>query len=108
MRVVNDAMGGPIAALLDRGEQHGCLGLSEVDELAQALELEDDDLGRLYEQLEARGIDLRDDCGRDAEPVPGDDDALASATTDKVKLFLYEIERHRTQRTSSPKDRVQY
>ena len=38
MRVINDATGGPIAALLDRGEQHGCLDLSEVDELAQALE----------------------------------------------------------------------
>jgi RNA polymerase primary sigma factor len=95
MRVINDAMGGPIAALLDRGEQHGCLALSEVDELAQALELEDDDLGRLYEQLETRGIDLRDDCGRDAEPAPVDDVALASATTDTLQLFLNEIGRHR-------------
>ena len=38
--MINDATGGPIAALLDRGEQHGCLDLSEVDELAQALELD--------------------------------------------------------------------
>jgi len=95
MRVINDAMGGPIAALLDRGEQHGCLDLSEVDELAQALELEDDDVGRLYEQLETRGIDLRDDCGREAEPAPLDDAALASATTDTLQLFLNEIGRHR-------------
>ena len=95
MRVINDATGGPIAALLDRGEQHGCLDLSEVDELAQALELEDDDVGRLYEQLEARGIDLRDDCGREAEPAPVDDVALASATTDTLQLFLNEIGRHR-------------
>ncbi len=95
MRVINDAMGGPIAALLDRGEQAGCLDLSEVDELAQALELEDDDVGRLYEQLEKRGIDLRDDCGRDAEPAPVDDVALVSATTDTLQLFLNEIGRHR-------------
>ena len=95
MRVINDATGGPIAALLDRGEQHGCLDLSEVDELAQALELEDDDLGKLYEQLETRGIDLRDDCGREAEPAPVDDVALASATTDTLQLFLNEIGRHR-------------
>ena len=93
--MINDATGGPIAALLDRGEQHGCLDLSEVDELAQALELEDDDVGRLYEQLEARGIDLRDDCGREAEPAPVDDVALASATTDTLQLFLNEIGRHR-------------
>ncbi len=95
MRVINDATGGPIAALLDRGEQAGCLDLSEVDELAQALELEDDDVGRLYEQLEARHIDLRDDCGRAVEPAPVDDVALASATTDTLQLFLNEIGRHR-------------
>src|SRR5215216_2777408 len=95
MRAANDAMGGPIAALVDRGEQHGCLDLSEVDELAQALELEDDDVGQLYEQLQARGIDLRDDCGRDADPAPLDDAALASATTDTLQLFLNEIGRHR-------------
>src|SRR5215210_900988 len=83
MRAINDAMGGPIAALVDRGEQHGCLDLSEIDELAQSIELEDDDVGRLYEQLEQRGIDPRDDA------------ALASATTDTLQLFLNEIGRHR-------------
>ena len=49
----------------------------------------------LYEQLEPRHIDLRDDCGRDAEPAPVDDLALASATTDTLQLFLNEIGRHR-------------
>ena len=93
--MINDATGGPIAALLDRGEQHGCIDLSEVDELAQALELDDDDVGKLYEQLETRGIDLRDDCGREAEPAPLDDAVLASATTDTLQLFLNEIGRHR-------------
>jgi len=93
--VINDATGGPIAALLDRGETQGCIDLSEVDELAQALELEDDDVGKLYEQLETRGIDLRDDCGREAEPAPLDDAVLASATTDTLQLFLNEIGRHR-------------
>ena len=84
-----------MAALVDRGEQAGCLDLSEVDELAQTLELEEEDIGRLYEQIEIRGIDLRDDCGRDAEPAPVDDAALASATTDTLQLFLNEIGRHR-------------
>jgi len=95
MRASNEAAGGPIAALLDRGEQLGCIDLSEVDELAQALDLEDSDLGAVYEQLEQRGVDLRDDCGRDAEPAPLDDAALASATTDTLQLFLNEIGRHR-------------
>ena len=76
----SDASGGPIAALIDRGEERGCLDLSEVDELAQALELEETDLGNLYEQLQLRGIDLRDDCGRDdaiAAPVDDADSATA-------------------------------
>jgi RNA polymerase primary sigma factor len=95
MGALSDAAGGPIAALFDRGEQLGCIDLSEVDDLAQALELEEADLGALYEQLERRGIDLRDDCGREAEVVPVDDTALAAATTDTLQLFLNEIGRHR-------------
>jgi len=95
MNPTSDAASGPIAALIDRGEERGCLDLSEVDELAQALELEDADLGTLYEQVEARGIDLRDDCGREAVAAPVDDAALATVTTDTLQLFLNEIGRHR-------------
>jgi RNA polymerase primary sigma factor len=96
MTTASDASGGAIAALIDRGEEKGCLALSEVDELAQALEFEDTDLGALYEQLQLRGIDLRDDCGReDALAAPVDDAALATVTTDTLQLFLNEIGRHR-------------
>ena len=59
-----DAYSGPFAALIDRGEERGCVDLKEVDELVQALELEDEDLAALYEQLHARHIELRDDCTR--------------------------------------------
>jgi RNA polymerase primary sigma factor len=91
-----DALSGALAALIDRGEDRGCLELSEVDELAQVLELEEGDLGGLYEQLDARGITLRDDCGRESAPVaPVDDAALAHVTTDTLQLFLNEIGRHR-------------
>ena len=96
MTTTSDASGGPIAALIDRGEERGCLDLSEVDELVTAMELEEADLGNLYEQLQVRGIDLRDDCGRDdAIAAPVDDAALATVTTDTLQLFLNEIGRHR-------------
>ncbi len=95
-RISSDATDGPVAALIDRGEQVGCITLSEVDELAQALDLDDADLGQLYEQIDGRGIELRDDCGREAAPVaPVDDAALATVTTDTLQLFLNEIGRHR-------------
>src|SRR6188508_1728497 len=96
MSTEREALNGPLAALIDRGEEKGCLDLSEVDELAQALDLEDNDVGNLYEQLQTRGIDLRDDCGReDAIAAPVDDAALAIVTTDTLQLFLNEIGRHR-------------
>ena len=95
MTSASDASGGAIAALIDRGEEQGCLALSEVDELVRALEFEDNELDGLIEQIEARGIDLRDDCGRDARVAPVDDAALATVTTDTLQLFLNEIGRHR-------------
>src|SRR5919108_1079045 len=91
-----DAYSGPFAALIDRGEERGCVDLKEVDELVQALELEDEELGALYEQLHARHIELRDDCTRvDAPEAPLDDAAFATVTTDTLQLFLNEIGRHR-------------
>jgi RNA polymerase primary sigma factor len=96
MSSAQDAFSGALAALIDRGEDRGCLELSEVDEFAQALELEEGDLSGLYEQLDKRGITLRDDCGRETAPAaPVDDAALAHVTTDTLQLFLNEIGRHR-------------
>src|SRR3954452_20734683 len=40
MPTINGAMAGPIAAVVDRAGEHGCLTLSEIDELAQTLDLE--------------------------------------------------------------------
>jgi RNA polymerase primary sigma factor len=85
-----------IDALLERGEETGCLNLSEVDDLAKKLELEDEDLDTLHERIDARGIDLSDDCGRTdvtarTEYKP---EELATSTTDALQLFLNEIRRY--------------
>src|SRR3954454_21528921 len=91
-----NAISGPVSALIDRGEERGGVDLREVDELAQSLELEDEDLSALYEQLHARHIELRDDCTRaEAPEAPLDDHAFATVTTDTLQLFLNEIGRHR-------------
>jgi RNA polymerase primary sigma factor len=79
-----------IQALLDRGEEQGCLNLSQFGEFVQEHELDDEQLTHLYEELDARHIELTDDCGRiDIEPtfVNGE---LAAATTDALQLFLNE------------------
>jgi len=84
-----------LATLLERGEEQGCVNLSELDALARRLEVDDDDLPALHEAVEARGLDVSDDCGRAG--VPATDYAnsgLASATSDALGLFLNEIRRH--------------
>jgi RNA polymerase primary sigma factor len=84
-----------LAALLAMGEEQGCINLSSFNELVQALELEEDEVAGLYEQIEERGIELSDDCGRVTEDdtvyVNGD---LVSATTDSLQQFLNEAGRY--------------
>jgi RNA polymerase primary sigma factor len=82
-----------ITGLLERGEEQGCLNLSEFSELLQEAELEDEEREALLQQLDERGIELTDDCGRtrvDSTYVNGD---LAVATTDALQLFLNEAAR---------------
>jgi RNA polymerase primary sigma factor len=84
-----------VAALIDQGEDSGCLELSEVSELAQTLDLEDEQVEALYEQIERSGIELSDDCGRSVVQEPSySNGELASATTDALQLFLNEVSRY--------------
>src|SRR5256714_1988127 len=81
-----------IAALLEHGEEQGCLNLSEFSEFVQAHELDEEQLSGLYEQLEARHIEVTDGVARretesESTCVNGD---LAVATTDALQLFLNE------------------
>jgi RNA polymerase primary sigma factor len=84
-----------IAALLERGEDQGCLNLSEFSEFLQEAELDDEERETLYQQIEERGIELTDDCGRarTSESVYFNGD-LATATTDALQLFLNEMSRY--------------
>src|SRR3954462_10265767 len=85
-----------IEALLERGEEQGCLNLSEVDDLAKKLEFEDEELDALHERIDARGIDLTDDCGRPevATRTEFKPEELATSTTDALQLFLNEMRRY--------------
>jgi RNA polymerase primary sigma factor len=84
-----------VAALLARGEERGCVALSELDELVQALDLSDADVDVLEAYIESHGIELSDDCGRSAvEPTTFRNGELAAATTDALQLFLNEIRRY--------------
>jgi RNA polymerase primary sigma factor len=92
MAVVDDRL----RALLDQGEEAGCLNLSAVSEFLQEADLDDDQTTGFFEQLEERGIALTDDCAR-ADAVEGTyvNGDLAVATTDALQLFLNEAGRYR-------------
>jgi RNA polymerase primary sigma factor len=82
-----------LEALIARGEEEGCVDLSQFNELVAEHELDDDELARLYEVLDHRGIELSDDCGREREDSTYVNGDLAVATTDALQLFLNEAGR---------------
>jgi RNA polymerase primary sigma factor len=84
-----------IAALLSRGEEMGCVNLSEFEDLSRSLGLSEEDASALQDQIEERGLELSDDCGRaTVEPTRYQNEELAGATTDALQLFLNEIRRY--------------
>jgi len=84
-----------LASLLAIGEEQGCINLSSFNELVHALELDEEEVAGLYEQIDERGIELSDDCGR----VTGDytvyvNGDLITATTESLQQFLNEAGRY--------------
>ena len=83
--------------LLARSEARGdsCVELSELSELIQEADLGDEDAQIVHDMLQERGIDLRDDCGRqNVEQTSYANDDLAARTTDAMSLFLQEVRRY--------------
>jgi len=82
----------PLARLLDSAEERGCVNLSQLDQTARRLDI--DDLHALHEAFEARGIDVTDDCGRsEVAATAFSNRGLAVVTTDALGLFLNEVRR---------------
>jgi RNA polymerase primary sigma factor len=84
-----------IEALLERGEELGCVNLSELAELAQELELGEDEAQGLQDRVEARGIELSDDCSNETvAPAHYNHDELVAMTSDTLQLFLRDVRRY--------------
>jgi RNA polymerase primary sigma factor len=90
---MNEQLQEPVAALIAESERQGCLNLSRLHEFVAEHELEDEEVGKIYEQLDERGIDVSDDCGRDSTKSTYVNGDLAVATTDALQLFLNEAGR---------------
>src|SRR5688572_11076985 len=80
-----------VAALLEHGTEQGHLALSEVEELAERLELEGNALEDFFAELDRHWIDVSDDASRtNARSATWVNGELASSTTDALQLFLNE------------------
>jgi RNA polymerase primary sigma factor len=82
-----------IAALLAEGERLGCINLTRFNEFVAEQDLDDDEVRGVYDQLDERGIEVSDDCGRETEQSTYVNGDLAVATTDALQLFLNEAGR---------------
>jgi RNA polymerase primary sigma factor len=81
--------------LISRGDELGCVNLSELSELTHELDLSDEEAQALADRLEARGIDVTDDCGRQADAPPSyANGELTTMTGDALQLFLRDVRRH--------------
>jgi RNA polymerase primary sigma factor len=84
-----------IAALFERGEETGCLEMSEICEAVEALGLDDEQTEGLFQRIRDRGIEISDDCGREtAQPPQYANGDLATTTTDALQLFMREVASH--------------
>jgi RNA polymerase primary sigma factor len=84
-----------LEALITRGEDKGCVPLSEFTEIVESLDIDDEASQQLHDHVEARGIELTDDCCKqDVEPTKLTNQQLATTTTDALQLFLNEIRRY--------------
>jgi RNA polymerase primary sigma factor len=82
-----------IAELVAKGDEEGCVNLSHLNELVQEQELDDEEIRALYEHFEERGIEVSDDCGKEATKTTYVNGNLAVSTTDALQLFLNEAGR---------------
>jgi hypothetical protein len=84
-----------LRALMEHGEEAGCINLSAFTQLLTELEIDDEETQSLYQQLEDHGIELTDDCSLpDPEETHYSNETVAAMTTDSLQLFLNEAGRY--------------
>jgi len=91
-----------IDALIVGAEGQGCLNYSQLAEIAEELDLDDEQAHAVHDHLETAGLDVSDDCARVEVPAPAAGASRgtkvgyrdwAGTTTDALQLFLSEIGR---------------
>ncbi|UJA19482.1 sigma-70 family RNA polymerase sigma factor [Thermoleophilia bacterium SCSIO 60948] len=80
--------------LLARGAEVGHIELSELEEVLADAELDEEATSAVHEDIESRGISVRDDRTETPQPTTYRPDELNIATADALQLFYREASRH--------------
>ncbi|MCW2953555.1 MAG: polymerase sigma factor SigA [Conexibacter sp.] len=91
--MLDDAAEERLAALIEKAQPGGCVDLSEVSEVVNDLDLDDDATQELQQRLAAQEIDVTDDCGRRARETRVANADVATMTSDALQLFLRDASR---------------
>jgi RNA polymerase primary sigma factor len=86
-----------IAALISRAEATGgCVSESDLSALAVRAGLDEDEVETLHERLEAAGVEVSDDCGKEDVPATSyQNGELTHYTVDAMAQFLSGVSRYR-------------
>jgi len=77
------------------GGEAGCVEVSELNQAVERAGLSDEEMSDVVDQLAQRGVEVRDDCGREEVGTTSYSNAeLASSTTDALTLFMREAGRY--------------
>jgi RNA polymerase primary sigma factor len=84
-----------VNGLIEGGRAADCVDLSDVDSLVQETNLSEEEEHAVHERIEAAGLSIEDDCGKQAEEPAGyRNGELAEQTTDALQLFFNEMRKY--------------
>src|SRR6266852_6667359 len=84
-----------LRALLEHGEELGCVNMTAFNALVHELELDDEEVAALYERLDEHKIEITDDCSiPDLAATTYANSQVAAMTSDSLQLFLNEAGRY--------------
>src|SRR3954471_20804649 len=77
--------------LLEIAADAGCVEVSELQDAVERAGLAEDEATDVVDALAERGVEVRDDCGREDVGITRySNEELASGTTDALTLFMRE------------------
>jgi RNA polymerase primary sigma factor len=88
------AIDAEFTSLMARGTEVGRVGEFEIEALSEHLELDEAQVEQLRDRLAAAGVEVHDDCGRDAPATTYATGDLAHYTVDAMTQFLADASRY--------------